>query len=280
MSTSEETRKYITAYAFGVSDTLVGKALASPLRRLCSITLDLLVVLSLTLMSLKMLAACVCVVSIIGYFKARKQQAKNFAPTALIISAVVSALIFVSVHWFSGLQLDWEFGTGDKDKAAINTEESTEVLEMAKSEDKEASGIWHFFTGSADGDDAEAVAPEVVEAAEGKDTDGLSFVNMAQAALSDLGLGFGWAALYFSVFIAWFNGQTLGKMLFRIRVVKLDGENLTLWESFERYGGYSAGLATGLLGFLQVTWDANRQAIHDKISETMVIDLRKPDRVN
>jgi len=63
-----------------------------------------------------------------------------------------------------------------------------------------------------------------------------------------------------------------------IKVVKIDAKSLTLWESFERYGGYSAGLATGLLGFAQIIWDANRQAIHDKISETMVIDLRKADR--
>ena len=104
----------------------------------------------------------------------------------------------------------------------------------------------------------------------------LSFVAWIKAALADLGLGFGWAALYFSVFTAWFNGQTFGKVLFRIRVVKIDGDELSLWESFGRYGGYSAGVATGLLGFLQIYWDPNRQTIHDKISETVVIDLRKP----
>ena len=37
----------------------------------------------------------------------------------------------------------------------------------------------------------------------------------------------------------------------------------------------AAGLATGLLGFIQIYWDANRQAIHDKISATVVIDIRK-----
>ena len=34
-------------------------------------------------------------------------------------------------------------------------------------------------------------------------------------------------------------------------------------------------MATGLLGFIQIYWDANRQAIHDKISATVVIDIRK-----
>jgi uncharacterized RDD family membrane protein YckC len=96
----------------------------------------------------------------------------------------------------------------------------------------------------------------------------------AQSLLEDLGLGFGWAALYFSIFTAWWKGQTPGKKLLGIKVIKLDGSEPNLWESFGRYGGYGAGLATGLMGFLQVYWDPNRQAIQDKISETLVIDLR------
>jgi len=30
-------------------------------------------------------------------------------------------------------------------------------------------------------------------------------------------------------------------------------------------------VATGTLGFLQIYWDANRQAIHDKVAGTVVI---------
>ena len=33
----------------------------------------------------------------------------------------------------------------------------------------------------------------------------------------------------------------------------------------------AAGFATGLLGFAQVYWDANRQGIHDHIVGTVVI---------
>ncbi len=105
-----------------------------------------------------------------------------------------------------------------------------------------------------------------------------SILKWAQGIAADFGLGFGWAALYFSALTGLFHGQTLGKMVFGIRVIKLDGSYLTLWESFGRYGGYGAGLATGLSGFLQVYWDANRQAIQDKISETLVINLRKPQQ--
>lgn len=87
----------------------------------------------------------------------------------------------------------------------------------------------------------------------------------------DLGLSLGWAAVYFTVFTAWWRGQTPGKRLLRIRVVNLNGKPITLWDAFSRYGGYAAGFATGLLGFFQCFWDPNRQAIHDKISFTVVI---------
>jgi len=89
--------------------------------------------------------------------------------------------------------------------------------------------------------------------------------------LDDLGIGFGWIGLYFTAFTALWKGQTPGKKLFGIRVLRLDGLPMTLWASFERFGGYAAGLFTGLFGYAQVFWDRNRQAIQDKISETVVI---------
>ena len=100
-----------------------------------------------------------------------------------------------------------------------------------------------------------------------------TLANLAE----DLGLGFGWGALYFSVFLVWWRGQTPGKKLLRLRVVRLDRGAITWWNALERYGGYAAGFATGLLGFAQVYWDPNRQATHDKISGTVVIqDGKEP----
>ncbi len=100
-----------------------------------------------------------------------------------------------------------------------------------------------------------------------------SLLAWARGLLEDLGIGFGWAALYFTALTYWMKGQTPGKFVMKLKVIKLDGSTMTLWESFERYGGYGAGLATGLLGFAQIFWEPNRQAIHDKISETLVIHL-------
>ena len=108
-------------------------------------------------------------------------------------------------------------------------------------------------------------------ASEGSDEDSYSLLKWAQGLLEDLGLGFGWAAVYFTLFPVLWKGQTPGKRLLGIRVLALSGNYLNIWDSFGRYGGYGAGFATGLLGFFQVYWDPNRQAIHDKISGTVVI---------
>jgi len=95
--------------------------------------------------------------------------------------------------------------------------------------------------------------------------------------IDELGLGFGWGALYLTITHAWWKGTSVGKRLFRIRVVMIDQRPLNWWLSFERAGGYAAGFATGLLGFAQIFWDPNRQAIHDKVSETIVIqDGKEP----
>jgi hypothetical protein len=95
-------------------------------------------------------------------------------------------------------------------------------------------------------------------------------------AANDLGFGFGWASIYLTIMLSWWNGQTVGKRLMKIRVLRLDGEPVTWWTAFERAGGYAAGFATGFLGFAQVIWDANRQAIHDRIVGTVVVQDGAP----
>lgn len=87
----------------------------------------------------------------------------------------------------------------------------------------------------------------------------------------DLGLGFGWAAVYFTAFLAMMQGQTPGKRLLGLRVIRLDGKPLGWWIAFERFGGYAASFSVGLLGFMQILWDRNRQGLHDKACETVVV---------
>lgn len=85
---------------------------------------------------------------------------------------------------------------------------------------------------------------------------------------------FSWGAL----FVVWFTlafrlgrGRTPGKRLFGMTVVRLDGRKLSLWDCFGRAGGYAASAATLMLGFLEAAWHPNRQAMHDKVSGTVVL---------
>ena len=96
-------------------------------------------------------------------------------------------------------------------------------------------------------------------------------VGWLTSRIDSLGFGFGWWTLYFAILMPWMKGQTPGKRALGVRVVRLDGHPVTWWHAFERAGGYAAGVATGTLGFLQIYWDANRQAIHDKVAGTVVI---------
>lgn len=103
--------------------------------------------------------------------------------------------------------------------------------------------------------------------------------EQVQAWADELGLGLGWAIAYFSLLPVLWPGQTVGKRLLGLRVVELTGKPLTLMHCLKRYGGYAAGLSTGMLGFAQILWDPNRQAIQDKTAHTVVIDARRDDRL-
>jgi uncharacterized RDD family membrane protein YckC len=100
---------------------------------------------------------------------------------------------------------------------------------------------------------------------------GSSWLNVVADFSRTFGLTFGWAGVYFTLCTAWGRGRTLGKFLVGTRVVRLDGRALTAMDTFTRYGGYAAGLATGLIGFARLLWDPNRQAIEDKIAWTVVL---------
>lgn len=115
------------------------------------------------------------------------------------------------------------------------------------------------------------VLADRIDQLEDEAEEGTGIMAMLRSFADDLGLGIGWAGLYFTTFLTLWKGRTPGKRMLGVRVIRLDGEELGWWASFGRFGGYAAGVATGLLGFAQIFWDRNRQAVHDKISETVVI---------
>ncbi len=84
----------------------------------------------------------------------------------------------------------------------------------------------------------------------------------------------GWGGLFVAWFTLWLlvtRGRSPGKLLLRLKVIRLDGKRVRLWDCFSRSAGYSASAATLMLGFLEAIWHPNRQAIHDKIAGTVVV---------
>ncbi len=77
--------------------------------------------------------------------------------------------------------------------------------------------------------------------------------------------------LFYGLSLYWGRGRTLGKRLLRIRVVSLNHEHLSLWHCVERALGYGASTLELGFGFLQYFIHPNRQTVHDRIAETIVI---------
>jgi len=76
---------------------------------------------------------------------------------------------------------------------------------------------------------------------------------------------------YFALALYWGKGRTLGKRLMRIRVVSLTHEHISFWHSLERALGYGASVLEGGFGFVQFFIHPNRQTVHDRIAETIVV---------
>ncbi|MGH9261392.1 MAG: RDD family protein [Acidimicrobiales bacterium] len=78
-----------------------------------------------------------------------------------------------------------------------------------------------------------------------------------------------WLVLYFSLGLSWGKGRTPGKWILGIRVVSLTHERLSFWHALERALGYGASALEAGIG-------QNRQTVHDRIAETIVVDERRP----
>lgn len=82
------------------------------------------------------------------------------------------------------------------------------------------------------------------------------------------------SAIYNVLLMTIFNGQTLGKIILRIRVVKKNGNRFGWLDALLRnvFGYAISGMF--MLGYLWALIDRESQAWHDKLAGTVVIDER------
>ncbi|WP_248961651.1 RDD family protein [Sphaerisporangium perillae] len=82
--------------------------------------------------------------------------------------------------------------------------------------------------------------------------------------------------LYFWLLTAFWNGQTLGKKLFRLRVVQFPTqEPVTAGQAAVReavYGIFGVVCCLGVIDLLWILFDGKKQALHDKAASTIAVD--------
>ncbi|WP_409476227.1 RDD family protein [Stenotrophomonas sp. Y-13] len=103
----------------------------------------------------------------------------------------------------------------------------------------------------------------------GSDAMGAGFI--AIQLLTNL-VSIGLAAAYYAVFHASSGKATLGKMAVGIKVVRSNGERITIARGI---GRYFAAMLSGLIlciGYLMAAFTERKQSLHDMICDTLVVD--------
>ncbi len=94
---------------------------------------------------------------------------------------------------------------------------------------------------------------------------------LRQAAAMLVGLG-GNAAYFITLHGR--DGQTLGKRLMRIRVVRADGSRLGYGKATSRFFADMLSSMTVLVGYLMAAFDEEHRALHDRLCDTRVVEVR------
>lgn len=87
-----------------------------------------------------------------------------------------------------------------------------------------------------------------------------------------IGVGFVVGLLYNSYFWTQNNGQTPGKSVMGIRVVKTSGQPLSIVDAVVRYVGYYINTFLLFIGWLWAIFDSKNQGFHDKLAGTIVVN--------
>jgi hypothetical protein len=285
-----------------VAPELLGMPLATPARRAGAIAVDFAVLALLSASGASWIAAGMAVL----VFQLRRRRTAGNRWRNAWLWLALAGLVFVAVEQAAGrvgqwVEARWPAAPVAAGTSPVNATGTGTGIDTSTSASQNPDAGPGTSAPEADDDDEDAAtsragSPAVAGSAAAPATREAALaarVTRLEAELAEarkpapqrwrddlltrlrrLGVGFGWAAFYFTLLpLAW-QGRTVGKRLFGLRIVGLTGRPLTLMTCFGRYGGYAAAMATGGVGFAQILWDSNRQAIQDKIAHTVVIDER------
>ncbi len=282
-------RDWVTPEDVNVSPDLLGHALARPSQRAWAMALDLaLIGLASSLGNWMLLGS----VAGAAWLKIRHRDAEQGArptPSPLWWAPVALALVL----GLNGVWQDLRHAGGDAQRparpaatAAADDDEQVDRIEETVAPLAEAGAASAASAASAVSAESRRIAALEKRIQqlrrseeEARKHSGFRPREWLDEALGEVGLRFSLAIVYFTLLPVLWPGQTVGKRLMGLRVAELSGKPINLLRSFSRYGGYLAGMGTGGMGFAQVFWDANRQALQDKAAHTVVLDLRRRDRL-
>ena len=255
--------RVVSAELLTAAPAIVGRPLAEPWRRLAAMIVDLAIVALLSLLTGPWLGLGTGLMLLVLFGNSRDvpivlKAVRTFcrALGGLLIALSILALGHFSLIRQGALHLD--VFTGRAPSAAMK--ETVYVAPDASfNELRNATARLEKQVAELKKENA-----ELQEARK-------SWLYQSRAFASTLGVTFGWSGVYFTLMAGLLGGRTLGKSLVGTRAVKANGTPFTFFDGFVRHGGYVAGVAMGLTGFLKLLWDPNRQAVEDRIASTVVV---------
>ncbi|MGM9516674.1 RDD family protein [Roseateles sp. DB2] len=273
-------RDWVTPEDVNVSPALLGHALARPAQRAWAMALDLaLIGMASSLGNWLLLGS----LALAAWLQIRRRDAQR--PPSGFWWLLVALLLALGL---SGLWLDLRESMRDSPRTSRPA--LTEPAEEAGDEDETRKDAVAAAppTSASSASSAESRRIAELEAQvrrlrrseeAARAHSGFQPRQWLDEALGEVGLRFSLAIVYFTLLPVLWPGQTVGKRLMGLKIAELSGKPMSLMRSFSRYGGYLASMGTGGMGFVQLVWDANRQALQDKAAHTVVLDLRRKDRL-
>jgi uncharacterized RDD family membrane protein YckC len=111
-----------------------------------------------------------------------------------------------------------------------------------------------------------SVVFNLIGASSGNESLALAMSMVAMLGGFVIGIG------YYAGFHASRGGATLGKMAVGIKVVRSDGERITFMRGVGRYFGFILSSLTLMIGFIMAAFTQRKQALHDMLCDTLVVD--------